>query len=99
MRILQASAASVGLAAILLAVGPASAQTAPPTGSDATLPAGWMSLAAIAASLEEQGFVVREIETDRDGYEVKAVDPSGRRVEADLDPSTGEPLRGWTPDD
>ena len=57
MRILQASAASVGLAAILLAVGPASAQTAPPTGSDATLPAGWMSLAAIAASLEEQGFV------------------------------------------
>ena len=99
MRHLRACTALLGLAPILLAVGPAAAQTDKPEGSRAELPAGWMSLGAIAARLEGQGYLVREIETDRDGYEVNAIDPTGMRVEADLDPATGEPLRAWRRDD
>jgi hypothetical protein len=99
MRNLHGSAALLGLAAALLAIDPAAAQTATSDGSRAGPPAGWMSLGAIAARLEGQGYLVREIETDRDGYEVKAIGPAGQRVEADLDPATGEPLRGWRQDD
>jgi hypothetical protein len=99
MRNLRACTALLGLAAMLLAVGPAAAQTDTPEGPRAEPPAGWMSLGAIAARLEGQGYLVREIETDRDGYEVKAIDPTGLSVEADLDPATGEPLRGWRRDD
>jgi hypothetical protein len=99
MRNLRACTALLGLAAVLLALGPAAAQTDAPGTTRAEPPAGWMSLGAIAARLEGQGYLVREIEADRDGYEVKAIDPAGQRVEADLDPATGEPLRGWRQDD
>ena len=98
MRNLHASTALLGLA-VLLAMGPAAAQTDTPDTPRAELPAGWMSLGAITARLEGQGYLVREVETDRDAYEVKAIDPTGQRVEADLDPATGEPLRGWRQDD
>lgn len=59
----------------------------------------WMSIGALSAKLEGQGYVIREIEIDDDAYEVKAVDPDGRRVEADVNPRTGEPLRRWKQDD
>jgi hypothetical protein len=49
--------------------------------------------------VEGQGYRVIEIEIDDGAYEVKAVDANGVRVEADLDPSTGEPFRGWRQDD
>ena len=86
-------------AAILVAGGVASAQTAG-NGDPRNAPrAGWMSMSEIAAKVEGQGYRVLEIEIDDGAYEIKAVDAKGLRVEADLDPSTGEPIRGWRQDD
>lgn len=56
-------------------------------------------MSEVAAKVEGQGYRVLEIEIDDGVYEVKAVDSRGFRVEADLDPSTGEPTRGWKQDD
>lgn len=98
MRSLLSSPA-LGLAAILFAVGAASAQTAKPDASKSAPHAGWMSVDAIVVKLEKQGYVVREIEIDDSVYEVEAVDRNGARVETDLDPSTGEPLGRWKQDD
>lgn len=38
---------------------------------------------------------VREVEFDDGINEVEATDANGIRVEVDLDPATGEPIRGW----
>ena len=98
MRNISPFTTVIGLAA-LLAAGAASAQTAiPDTSRNTPRPAG-MSISEIVAKIEGQGYSVREIETDDGVYEVKAIDANGMRVEADLDPSTGEPIRGWKQDD
>lgn len=99
MRNLISPTAALGLAAILLAVGSASAQTTAPDNSKGALQAGWMSVGAVVTKLEGQGYVVREIDTDDGVYEVKAVDRNGTRVEADLDPATAEPIGRWKQDD
>lgn len=98
MHNLLSSTAAIGLATILLAAGSAFAQTTTPDVSKGAVPAGWMSVGAIVAKLEGQGYVVREIDTDDGVFEVKAVDRNGVRVEADLDPATGEPLGRWKQD-
>jgi uncharacterized membrane protein YkoI len=44
--------------------------------------------------VRSRGYEVRKIEIDDDGYyEVKAIDPDGRRVEAEVDPVTGKILK------
>lgn len=93
------SITSVASLAIIVAAGSVSAQTTQPAGSGTTPHSGWMSIGAVTAKLEGQGYVVREIETDDGVYEVKALDKNGARVEADLDPVTGEAVRGWNQDD
>jgi uncharacterized membrane protein YkoI len=44
--------------------------------------------------LEAAGYTdFREIEREKNKYEVKATDPQGQRVELDVDPVTGEVLK------
>ena len=53
----------------------------------------WMPASAVARKLEGQGYTVRGIERDDGAYEVEVTDADGMRLEADLDPRTGEVLR------
>ncbi len=99
MRNIHSTAVIASLAALLVAGGVASAQTVRTDDSRNAPRAGWMSVSEIAAKIEGQGYRVIGIEIDDGAYEVKAVDTNGMRVEADLDPSTGEPFRGWRQDD
>lgn len=51
-----------------------------------------MSLAKLATMLEGQGYKVLEIELERGRYDVDMLDGNGMKVEAYLDPVTGEAL-------
>lgn len=51
-----------------------------------------MSIAEIATMLEGQGYNIREIELERGRYDVEMIDDKGMRVEAYLDPVSGEVL-------
>lgn len=85
------------------AIAPAFAQTTAPaaTPATATTPAAtpatqsnWMSLKEVQAKLEAAGYTdFREIEREKNKYEVKATDPQGQRVELDVDPVTGDVLK------
>ncbi len=100
-------ALSGGLIGAGAAIVPAFAQNAPATTPAATItPAAattaaattaqsnWMSLKDVQTKLEAAGYTdFREIERDKDKYEVKATDPQGQRVELDVDPVTGEVLK------
>lgn len=99
MRKIISITAIAGLAAALVTVGIASAQTIPTDDFRNAPRTGWMGMGQIVSKLEEQGYKVHEVEIDDGVYEVKAVDAGGRRVESDLDPTTGEPIRGWRQDD
>jgi hypothetical protein len=51
-----------------------------------------MSIGEISTMLEGQGYNVLEIELERGRYDVDMLDGQGRKVEAYLDPATGEVL-------
>src|SRR6056297_2373919 len=51
-----------------------------------------MSIAQIATMLEAQGYTVLEIELERGRYDVEMINADGMRVEAYLNPVTGEVL-------
>lgn len=53
----------------------------------------WLSMSEIITRLEAQGYQVVEIERERNAYEVEAIDGNGFRMEAYVDPVTGEPMR------
>lgn len=78
------------------AIAPAFAQNAAPAAT-ATAPAAqsnWMSLKDVQTKLEAAGYTdFREIEREKNKYEVKATDPQGQRVELDVDPVTGDVLK------
>jgi hypothetical protein len=59
----------------------------------------WLTIQQIIEKVSAQGYDIRSIEMERRGYEVEAIDKSGRRVEADVDPLTGEILRKKWDDD
>ena len=75
------------LAASLSAGGIAFAQLAP------NPPAGSVRFSEVAARLESQGWMIHEMEVERGGIEVKAIDRDGRRVRMLLDATTGQVLR------
>ena len=53
-----------------------------------------MSLKDVQTKLEAAGYTdFREIEREKNKYEVKATDPQGQRVELDVDPVTGDVLK------
>jgi hypothetical protein len=58
---------------------------------------GWLTVAQITEKLTSEGYDVRQIETEDGAYEVYAIDKAGARVEAYVDPLTGDLLDG-TPD-
>lgn len=99
MRILLSTTVAAGLAAAVLAGGIASAQTVEPRNAPGAPNADWMSMSEIVAKVEDRGYRVHEVEIDDGLYEVKATDANGMRVEADLDPKTGDPVRDWRRDD
>ena len=51
-----------------------------------------MSIAEIATLLEGRGYMLREIEMEHGRYEVEMIDTNGMKVEAKLNPVTGEVL-------
>ena len=86
-----------GLIGAGAAIAPAFAQNAAPAATPATAPAAqsnWLSIKDVQTKLEAAGYTdFREIERDKNKYEVKATDPQGQRVELDVDPVTGEILK------
>lgn len=58
-----------------------------------------MSIAQIATMLEGQGYTVLEIELEQGRYDVEMLDANGMRVEAYLDPTTGDLLPYHDDDD
>lgn len=88
-------ALSAGIIAGGVMLAPAFAQNANPTASSASAQAGaqWLSMREVLEHLEAAGYSdFEEIERERDGYEVKAVDANGQRVEIDVHPITAEVL-------
>lgn len=84
--LLSALAIATGLVAGGVLVAPAIAQNA--AAADAN--AKWLSIPQIHDKLEAAGYGnIDEIERERDGYEVKATDREGKRVELEVDPLTG----------
>jgi len=55
----------------------------------------WMSPAELKANLKDQGYDVREIETDDGAYEVEMTDKDGTHIEAYIHPETGEILKNY----
>ena len=56
--------------------------------------AQWLSIQDVLQRLEAAGYRdFEEVERESDGYEVKATDPDGRRVEIDVHPVSGEILK------
>ncbi|AUN94154.1 PepSY domain-containing protein [Pseudazoarcus pumilus] len=54
----------------------------------------WLSIQDVLQRLEAAGYRnFEEVERESDGYEVKATDPDGRRVELDVHPVSGEILK------
>ena len=85
--LLSALAIATGLVAGSVLVAPAIAQNANPA-VDAN--GKWLSIPQIHDKLEAAGYGnIDEIERERDGYEVKATDRDGQRVELEVDPLTG----------
>ncbi|MFZ2288057.1 MAG: PepSY domain-containing protein [Halopseudomonas yangmingensis] len=81
-------AATVGLISVLAMGGTAVAQNV-----EGQAPQ-WMTLQQVHQQLEAAGYSnFEKIEREDDGYEVKATDPQGQRVELDLHPVTGEILK------
>lgn len=77
-KLLIAPALLLGLAA----AGHAAAEDAAPS-------PGWMTVAQITAKFTAEGYDVRQVKTEDQGYEVYAVAKDGRRIEVDVDPKTG----------
>ena len=77
------------------AIAPAFAQNAAPAATSAApVQSNWMSIKDVLNKLEAAGYRdFREVERDKNKYEVKATDPQGQRVEMDVDPVTGDVLK------
>lgn len=61
--------------------------------SDSGASAQWQSQDKLKAQLTQAGWQVRRVKTEGQCYEVYALDPSGRKVEAYFHPKTLEPLK------
>ena len=82
-------ALTAGIIGAGAAIAPAFAQTTAPAAQS-----NWMSLKDVQTKLEAAGYTdFREIEREKNKYEVKATDPQGQRVELDVDPVTGDVLK------
>jgi hypothetical protein len=93
------SLSPISLSPIALALTATLLTTAPALASSDTMQGGsvpqdsWLSIGAIANKFTQMGYTVRGVEADNGRYEVEAIDRNGMRVEAYVDPMTGEILR------
>jgi uncharacterized membrane protein YkoI len=62
------------------------------TASRSVPAAEWMPASEVARNLEGMGYTVREIEREDGRYEVEVTNPDGLRMEAYVDPRSGEIL-------
>jgi len=97
-------AAALVAATGLVAIGATAQDRATPEQASAQVSTqSPITLAGVAATLEGDGYTIHEIEFEHGRHEVEMIDASGRRVEARLDPVTGELLpyrdRGSDDDD
>ena len=81
---------TTGLAVGGVVAAPTMAQNTTPAPA-AGAPRNWLTIPQIHERLEAAGYHdVEEIKRERDGYEVKATDRNGQRVELEVDPRTGD---------
>jgi hypothetical protein len=94
-------AAGAGLLALAgVAAWPVLASDLARTGGDdertvaRSVPAAeWMPASEVARKLESMGYIVRELERDDGAWEVEATNADGLKMEAYVDPRTGDVLR------
>lgn len=87
---------SAGVVAGGVFLAPVFAQNASTAVAGASLPsaANWLTIPELIQRLESAGYRdFEEVERESDGYEVKATDSQGRRVEIDVDPVTAKVLK------
>jgi hypothetical protein len=87
---------TLAVSAGLIAGGAFLAPVLAQTNADTTMSsqADWLTIPQLYERLEAAGYTaIDEIEREDDGYEVKATDRDGRRVEIDVHPITGEVLK------
>lgn len=53
----------------------------------------WLTIQQVVEKYTSQGYDVRKVEAEHDGYELEAIDKSGKRMEFDIHPVTGEALK------
>jgi hypothetical protein len=53
----------------------------------------WMTIAQITEKLTSQGYEVRQVKIEDNGYELYAIDKDGKRVEATVNPVSGAVLK------
>ena len=63
------------------------------TASRSVPAAEWMPASEVARKFENMGYTVREIERDDGAWEVEATNADGLKMEAYVDPRSGEILR------
>lgn len=93
LKYLIASAITLGVAAT---AGSAFAED--DDGPAAANRSQWMTVAQITEQLTAEGYDVRDLQAEGNGYELKAFDKDGNRVETHVDPVTGA-LLGSDSDD
>ena len=59
----------------------------------------WMTIEQVTKKLTDAGYKVRQVKAEDDGYEVSAIDMNGRRLEALVDPVTGDVLESESGED
>ena len=79
--------------ALALAAGAGQAFASDDDGPAATPNGKWMTVAQITEKLTAQGYDVRKVKVEGNGYEVYAIAKDGSRLEAELDPMTGAVLK------
>jgi hypothetical protein len=58
----------------------------------------WLTIAQITEKFTSQGYDVRQVKVEDGGYEIYAIDKDGKRLEAYVNPATGELLKSETDD-
>lgn len=85
---LSVLALATGIGAGAAFVAPAIAQD---SGAAVRDRSEWLTIPQIYERIEAAGYRdISEVERERNGYEVKAVDRDGQRVELEVDPRSGE---------
>jgi hypothetical protein len=81
--------------ALVLAAAPALASDDDAPGTPRE---GWLTIQQITEKFTAEGYNVRQVKVEGNGYEVYAVAKDGRRLEADVDPATGAILKSEADD-